>query len=108
MMTDEIEEAGGRIDGICYCPHHPDEGCECRKPNPKLILQAAEEHGISLDAFFMIGDMEMDVLADQSAGCQTILLRKKDADGHDISGGTKPDLIADGIVEAIDWILKQA
>jgi len=107
-MMAEIEAFGGRIDGIYYCPHHPNDKCECRKPKPTLILQATEDHGISLDGSFMVGDMEMDVLAGQSAGCKTVLLRKIDTDGQDISGGTNPDHIAPSLVEAIEWILKQA
>lgn len=70
-----------KIDGFYYCPHHPDGAipayaipCSCRKPEPGLILRAAQEHGIDLTASWMIGDILNDVEAGNRAGCRTILL----------------------------------
>ena len=64
-----------------YCPHYPDGKiqkykieCDCRKPKPGLILQAAREHDIDLSNSWMIGDILNDVEAGNRAGCKTILL----------------------------------
>lgn len=76
---------GAYIDGLYYCPHHPDRGfegeipelkidCDCRKPKPGMLLQAAEDFHISLQDSWMIGDGANDILAGKSAGCSTALI----------------------------------
>lgn len=69
---------GARIDAYYICPHHPDFGthraCECRKPKPGLLLQAAREHAIDLSHSWMIGDKTSDVNAGLAAGCRSIML----------------------------------
>lgn len=58
-----------RLDGVYYCPHAPNEGCACRKPEPGLLLQAAEDLGVDLGASVMIGDKASDAEAGLRAGC---------------------------------------
>ncbi len=70
-----------KIDSYQICPHHPDEGCDCRKPRPKLLLAAARTYGIDLSQSFMVGDRESDMLAGQKAGVQQCLLVKPDDEG---------------------------
>jgi D-glycero-D-manno-heptose 1,7-bisphosphate phosphatase len=70
-LVDELMARGIPLLGIYCCPHERDS-CTCRKPQPGLLLQAAEEHGIDLAASWMIGDNETDVQAGQAAGCHTI------------------------------------
>ncbi|MCL4507635.1 MAG: D-glycero-beta-D-manno-heptose 1,7-bisphosphate 7-phosphatase [Chloroflexi bacterium] len=70
-----VEEVGGRIDVVLYCPHRPDENCECRKPNPGLLTHAAQMLNINLERSFMIGDALSDVDAARSAGCRPILVK---------------------------------
>lgn len=76
---------GAYVDGIYFCPHHPHKGyegeipalkidCDCRKPKPGMILKAAEDFNIDLNASWMIGDRESDVKAGLAAGCQTALI----------------------------------
>jgi len=67
-----------KIDSYQICPHHPDEGCDCRKPRPKLILAAARAFEIDLSQSFMVGDRESDMLAGQKAGVKKSLLVKPD------------------------------
>lgn len=79
-----LEEDGGGLDRICYCPHHPKgkpgisspfiQACDCRKPGPGMLTTAAEEMGINLARSWMVGDKLLDVQAGQAAGCRTILL----------------------------------
>ena len=73
-MVSEIVAAGGRIDAIYYCPHHPDAGCECRKPKPGMLTRAAREHNIELSSAYLIGDSITDIEAGQRAGTQTLLV----------------------------------
>ena len=67
-MLAEAEEAGGRIDGIYYCPHGWDEGCPCRKPAPGLLFQAQREHQLDLTRTTFVGDDERDGVAAEAAG----------------------------------------
>lgn len=87
-METLLGKNGAYLDAIYYCPHHPDKGfegevpelkinCDCRKPNPGLILNAAEDFNIDLTQSWMIGDSENDVLAGKNAGCRTAYIGKK-------------------------------
>ena len=82
---------GAYVDGIYYCPHHPHKGydgeipelkidCECRKPKPGLLLQAAEDFNVDLSESYMIGDSENDIEAGKNAGCKDSLLVEENID----------------------------
>jgi D-glycero-D-manno-heptose 1,7-bisphosphate phosphatase len=73
-MSRLVEEAGGRIDRIVVCPHHPDDGCDCRKPKPGLLLQLAKHYRIPLAGVPVIGDSARDIEAAQAAGARPILV----------------------------------
>lgn len=73
-MVQEVEAAGGWIDRVLYCPHRPDENCGCRKPQPGLLLLAAQEMGIDLSASWLIGDAWSDMVAARRAGCGRYLV----------------------------------
>nr|WP_300787098.1 HAD-IIIA family hydrolase [uncultured Acetatifactor sp.] len=88
-MHDKLEtllgQEGAYVDAIYYCPHHPDSGfagerpeykveCNCRKPRPGMLLQAAKDYNIDLTESWMVGDGESDMKAGQAAGCRTMLL----------------------------------
>jgi D-glycero-D-manno-heptose 1,7-bisphosphate phosphatase len=73
-MVRAIEMAGGRVDRVMYCPHRPEEHCACRKPQPGLLLMAAEELGLDLSRSYLIGDAETDIQAGQAVGCQPYLV----------------------------------
>lgn len=75
FLRAEIQAAGGRLDGIYFCPHAPTAGCACRKPAPGLLLQAAAELHLDLTASVMVGDNLTDVQAAQAAGVRPILVR---------------------------------
>lgn len=79
---------GAYIDALYYCPHHPDRGfegeiadfkidCNCRKPKPGMLLQAAVDYNIDLSQSWMIGDSENDMKAGKNAGCRTLLVTKE-------------------------------
>lgn len=71
----ESAAAGGRIDGIYSCPHGPDDGCSCRKPQPGLLLEIAAELGRSLEGVPVIGDSARDLQAARAVGARPILVR---------------------------------
>lgn len=73
-MVAEVTAYGGRIDRIFYCPHLPQEGCHCRKPQPGMLLQAAQEMDLDLAGSYMLGDAASDIQAGQQVGCHTILV----------------------------------
>ena len=74
-IVELVENSGGRIDGIFMCPHHPDEQCNCRKPEPGLLIEAANALDIDLKRSVLIGDAVSDLQAGQNAGvAKTILV----------------------------------
>ena len=73
-MVDEICREGGRVDAVFVCPHRPDEGCDCRKPRPGLLFQAAERFNLDLSRSYLIGDALSDVRAALAAGVQPVLI----------------------------------
>jgi D-glycero-D-manno-heptose 1,7-bisphosphate phosphatase len=73
-MRRSVETAGGRIDSIFFCPHAPDEGCDCRKPRTGLFKQIVERYNVSLAGVPAIGDSERDLVAAQAVGARPILV----------------------------------
>ena len=73
-MLAEINSNGGEIANIYYCPHHPDDGCPCRKPKPGMLKSAANEYGFDISDTYFIGDSITDISAAQSAGATPILV----------------------------------
>ena len=73
-MKEELGKHEARINGIYYCPHGEDNGCDCRKPKPGMLFQAAREHNLNLTKAVFIGDDERDLQAGDAAGCKTILV----------------------------------
>ena len=68
--------AGGvRFDAVAYCPHGPGDGCECRKPAPRMLLDIAARLELDLGSSFMVGDKGSDIEAGRRAGCRTVLFR---------------------------------
>ena len=84
-MEIELGKKGAFIDGLYFCPHHPDTGfdgerpeykciCDCRKPKPGLLFKAAEDFNIDIASSYMVGDSNTDVMAGNSAGCKDSIL----------------------------------
>ncbi len=69
-----LAAVGGRVDAVFYCPHAPDEGCRCRKPEPGLFEQIGERYGLDLHGVPAVGDSARDVLAGVAAGCEPHLV----------------------------------
>ncbi len=80
-MLRDVRAMGGRIKRTFYCMHFSHAGCECRKPRPGLIIQAAREMDLDVNTSFMIGDQISDIVAGSLAGCRTILLEPRKQSG---------------------------
>ena len=113
----DLQKKGAIIDKFYYCPHHPEESngvnCNCRKPAPGMLLQAARELNIDLTRSYFIGDRFRDMEAARNVGAKGILVKTgygKDLlqdDGPDkATPEGKPDYIAEDILEAVRWILE--
>jgi histidinol-phosphate phosphatase family protein len=76
-MRVESEAVGGRIDAVYYCPHDWDEGCECRKPRPGMLFDAARDFQLDLTRTVFIGDDERDAEAAEAAGCGSVLVSEE-------------------------------
>jgi D-glycero-D-manno-heptose 1,7-bisphosphate phosphatase len=74
-LSDLVEEQGGLIAGFFYCPHGPESGCVCRKPEPGLLDQISAEFGLELSNVALVGDSLRDLLAASAAGCTPVLVR---------------------------------
>ena len=73
-MKDLVQKAGGHIDYILHCPHMPDGGCSCRKPQPGMLLAISQHFGVSLSGVAFVGDRISDIQAAQAAGAQPIMV----------------------------------
>jgi len=93
------------VRGFYYCPHAPEENCDCRKPSPKMIQDAAVEHSIDLPTSFMIGDKMSDVIAGRRAECQTILIKPANRESQVESTEEYLGLTATDLKQAVKQIL---
>jgi D-glycero-D-manno-heptose 1,7-bisphosphate phosphatase len=93
------------LDDIFTCYHDDIDACECRKPQPGLVMRAAEKYGIDLSRSFLAGDRWRDMDAGASAGCRTIWIDRGYAER---SPSSEPDIRVASLVEAVDWILKNS
>ena len=74
-MMQRLAEAGGRLDAVFFCPHTPEDDCDCRKPKPGLMKQIAQRYGIELRTVPMVADTLRDLQAAHAAGCEPHLVR---------------------------------
>ncbi|MDP2242478.1 MAG: D-glycero-beta-D-manno-heptose 1,7-bisphosphate 7-phosphatase [Pseudomonas sp.] len=70
-----VAEQGGELGLIVHCPHGPDDGCDCRKPKPGMLLQIAAHYGVSLAGVWFVGDSSGDLNAALAVGCQPVLVK---------------------------------
>ncbi|KAA0546644.1 HAD family hydrolase [Bacillus sp. BGMRC 2118] len=75
-MKKQLAKFGAHVIEVSYCAHKPHEGCECRKPGAKMLVDLAEKYNITLEESYMIGDRDVDILAGKAAGTKTILIGK--------------------------------
>ncbi len=106
----EVQQAGGRIDAVYACPHTPADGCACRKPQPGMLLAAAQALHIDLARSYLVGDAVSDMEAGLAVGCQPVLVRTgrgtKQIARLAVGGLIGTPVVAD-LVAAVTWILSR-
>ncbi len=113
-METLLGKDGAYIDGLYYCPHHPDKGyagevpelkinCDCRKPKTGMLIQAAKDYNIDLSESIMIGDTTLDIKMAENAGMKSILVLTGEA-GKDQKYEIHPSVIADDLLDAVNII----
>jgi D-glycero-D-manno-heptose 1,7-bisphosphate phosphatase len=114
----QLERAGARLDGIYICPHHPSEGeppyrmrCECRKPQPGLLFQAAADLGLDLQRSVMIGDKASDLEVAPRVGASGVLVLTGYGLGEWEHRRDRfrvvPDHVASDLLDAVEWALRE-
>jgi histidinol-phosphate phosphatase family protein len=109
-MREILAKEGAVIDAVYFCPHHPDDGCACRKPGTALFETAVKDLDIDPKRSFVIGDMKMDVAAGQRMGARTALVPEprnrartlKDMEDWE----ARPDFVGDDFLDAVKWVLE--
>ena len=102
-MRSELKRCGVELDAIYYCSHHPDDRCDCRKPNTALFLRAQEDINLDFTQSYVVGDMGLDISAGKKIGCKTVLITHGNGDSADPV--IKPDYVAADMLDAAKWIL---
>ena len=109
MMKKAVKSGGGEIKDIFFCPHMPEDGCDCRKPKPGLIYRAQKRYGIDLSTSVMVGDSAKDIECARKAGCgQSILVKTGNGtEAERILAEKKifPDHVVQDLYEAVNLIL---
>jgi D-glycero-D-manno-heptose 1,7-bisphosphate phosphatase len=112
-----LVSGGARLDAYYYCPHYPEGSdaayrreCDCRKPRPGMILQAAREHDLDLSRSFVVGDKWSDVALAGRVGARGVLVRTGSGSLEATlppPSGVRADAIVAHLAEAVSWILLQ-
>jgi len=117
-MAERLKAEGARLDGVYVCPHHPEAkeeryrlNCPCRKPKPGLFLQAAADHDLDLSRSYVVGDRWSDIKAAAACGAKGVLVLTGYGRGdYEFVGPRQeiqPSHIADDLLAAVQWIIKQ-
>jgi D-glycero-D-manno-heptose 1,7-bisphosphate phosphatase len=107
-MHKALAAVGGRIDAVFFCPHLPEDECDCRKPKPGLLIRIAERFGVAMADVPMIGDSHRDLEAGAAAGCPTILVKTGKGDAT-LARGDLPEgtLVFDDLAAAARHLVAQ-
>lgn len=105
-LMQELAAVGGYVEEIFFCPHHPDDHCDCRKPKPGLLYQIEKKYPLKLHDTYFIGDSYVDVQAAQAAGCKPILILTRKGQ---MALEKYPELLNttcfDSLAQAADYVL---
>jgi heptosyltransferase-2 len=103
-----LEQEDVALDAIYFCPHHPDDGCHCRKPEVGMVERAASELHLDLRRSYLIGDHARDIQLAHRVGAKAILVTTEPVDTQALealkAAEAMPDAVAKSMAEAVDWI----
>ncbi|MBW1959893.1 MAG: D-glycero-beta-D-manno-heptose 1,7-bisphosphate 7-phosphatase [Deltaproteobacteria bacterium] len=107
-MLHAVVSCGGRIEDIFFCPHLPEEECNCRKPKPGLIFEAQSRYDIKLSNAYLVGDSVKDMQCARNAGCGfAVLVRTGNGRSSEkmLAEKSLVDHVADDLLDAVQWII---
>ena len=107
-LNDLLAAAGARLDAIYFCPHHPDDGCLCRKPGTLMVERAQRDLGVDLARAYVIGDQSRDIELGHRLGMKAVLVKTGPTSAEALvqlqERGLLPHHVAESIVEAVSWV----
>jgi len=105
-MERELVSVGGHLDGVYYCPHKPDDHCECRKPNPGMLLKIAADYPQEFNNAIFVGDSLRDIQAAQAVNIQAVLVKTGNGEATVVTGEGLDDIsVFDNLAAVVDWVL---
>ncbi|MBI2653420.1 HAD family hydrolase [Candidatus Woesearchaeota archaeon] len=103
-VLEELKKHNIKIEKTYFCPHNPEDNCECRKPKTRFLEDAKKEFNISLKKSFVIGDRKSDFEMGRNVGCKTIHVLT--GNGSNAKNEVHPDYFARDLLDAAKWIIK--
>jgi len=109
-LTRLLAKQGGHVDGIFYCPHGPDDNCDCRKPNTGMLKQILSKYSVNVETVISVGDSLRDLQAATALGIKSILVRTGKGKKTESELSSHPALAAipvfDSLSDAVSDLLK--
>jgi histidinol-phosphate phosphatase family protein len=103
-FLEQVRKHGGRIHGVYYCMHKPDDDCNCRKPNAGLLLKAQREHGLLFQETYLVGDSPSDAAVADVVGCPFVRVASDGASGNEPWTHTAAAIVP-SLAEAVNFVL---
>ena len=98
--------AGAAIEEYRYCFHQSADACDCRKPNPRLVLETAARHNVDLASSWFAGDSDSDIECGLRAGCRTALIQYEHSSSR--RGAQRADLVCDGLADFVTTLIRRS
>jgi D-glycero-D-manno-heptose 1,7-bisphosphate phosphatase len=108
VLKEELARWNAHLDAIYYCPHSPEDGCDCRKPNPGMLLRARQELNVVLEDSYVIGDRYLDIEMAHAVGAKGVLVLTGDGANELAKRKNEclqPDMVAENLLTAVEAIL---
>lgn len=105
-LAELLKKDGARLDAVYYCPHHPDSGCDCRKPGPGMPRRAKTELKLNCSRLYVVGDKTVDIGLAENIGAKGILVLTGDGPEELKKLEKQPHFVATDIADAVGWIMK--
>jgi D-glycero-D-manno-heptose 1,7-bisphosphate phosphatase len=102
LTNARVEELLGPIGPFLFCPHMPDDGCSCRKPQPGLLLEAARQLGVEIECVAFVGDMASDMAAASAAGARGVLVPTAETPAAEVAAAQE---VAPSLLAAVELLL---
>jgi D,D-heptose 1,7-bisphosphate phosphatase len=103
----ELAEQNAKLDAIYFCPHYPDDNCDCRKPKTGMIEQATKDFPVDLENSWMVGDKAIDIETGFNAGTKSALVLTGYGQKETEKLKRNPDFVAENLLEVVERIIKK-